>query len=155
MQFVCSVTHARPRISERSIRPFTKVITKIPPHAKVVGLRYLYKSFVSRRWKNGNSHNTYTRSRPRQEFVFWTGVQSQEGIRKEGNSSDGISDCFCLIALHCAKGSRFLSSGKRPDRVWGPLICPSNGYRRTLPQPKRPGIEYDHSLLSSCEVKNA
>jgi hypothetical protein len=50
---------------------------------------------------------------------------------------------------------RFLSSPRRPNRLWGPPSLLSNGYRwRFPPGVKRPGREADHLPPSSAEVKN-
>jgi hypothetical protein len=47
--------------------------------------------------------------------------------------------------------AEFLSSPRRPDRLWGPPSLLSNGYQGV----KRQGREADHSLPSSAEVGRA
>jgi hypothetical protein len=48
----------------------------------------------------------------------------------------------------------FLSSPKRPDRLWGRLGLPFNGYRDSFQGVKRPGREVSHSPPPSAEVRN-
>jgi len=48
----------------------------------------------------------------------------------------------------------FLSSPKRPDRLWGRLSLPFNGYRDSSQGVKRPGREVNYSSPSSAEVRN-
>jgi hypothetical protein len=48
----------------------------------------------------------------------------------------------------------FLSSPKRPDRLWGRLSFPFNGYRNSFQGVKRPGREVNLSPPSSAEVRN-
>ena len=48
----------------------------------------------------------------------------------------------------------FLSSPKRPDRVWGPSSLAFNGYRGSFQGVKRLGRAVDHSPPSSAEVNN-
>ena len=51
--------------------------------------------------------------------------------------------CMCCI-----------SSTKRPERLWGPPVLPSNGYQHSFLGVQRPGCEVDHPPSSSAMVKN-
>jgi hypothetical protein len=52
-------------------------------------------------------------------------------------------------------GARFLSSSRRPDRLWGPPSLLPNGYgMRSFAGGKAAGREADHSPPTSAEVKN-
>jgi hypothetical protein len=54
------------------------------------------------------------------------------------------------------RGSEFFSSPPRPDRLWGPPILLSNGYKGFFFLGlRRPGCGALHSSPSSAEVKNA
>jgi len=52
------------------------------------------------------------------------------------------------------RGRNFLSSPKRPYRLWYPLSIPLNGYWCSFPGLKRSGRDVDHSAPSSADVKN-
>jgi hypothetical protein len=49
---------------------------------------------------------------------------------------------------------RFLSSPKRPDRLWGPPSLIFSRYRGSFPGVKQPGSLFNHSLPFSVEVKS-
>jgi hypothetical protein len=54
------------------------------------------------------------------------------------------------------RGWELFSSPQRSDRFWGPPSLLSNGYQQLFPWGvKRPGLEADHSLPSSVELKKA
>jgi hypothetical protein len=51
------------------------------------------------------------------------------------------------------KGTRFFSSAKRPDRLWGPPSLLYNGYLELFPRElKRLGSEADCSAPSSADL---
>jgi hypothetical protein len=52
------------------------------------------------------------------------------------------------------RGKKFVSSSKRPDRLWGPRNLVFKGYRRSSPNVKRPESKANHLLPNSAEVSN-
>jgi hypothetical protein len=62
------------------------------------------------------------------------------------NQTDRSSDA--------ARGKRFLSSPKHPDRLWGPPSLLFNGYWAFYPKVKRKGLEANLSPQSSAKVKD-
>ena len=66
-------------------------------------------------------------------------------IRLRDGRSEGV-------VVHLQKGQQFLSSLRRPGRLWGPCSLLFN--RRISPRINRPAREADHSPSSSVEVRS-
>jgi hypothetical protein len=79
---------------------------------------------------------------------------SSTNIRSR-DSAVGIATGYGLddrgVGVRVLAGSRIFSSSRRPDRLWGPPILLSHGYRRLFSREvKGPGREAGHSPPSYC-----
>ena len=70
----------------------------------------------------------------------------------------GATDFSLLRNVQTGSGvhpaSHQMGTGVRSDRLWGPSSLPSNGYRGSFSEIKRPEREVNHSPSSRAETEN-